>query len=515
MNTGKTPGHATGWAALGTPAGGIAVGVREFWKNWPKSLEAKPGELRIGLCPDFPSGRYDGRPLQEEVKHYYYLRDGVYTVKVGVAKTHRMWATFFTGEPAINKLNGFFSAAEQPLLAQCSPSYACHTGVLGGSRPADPKKFHGYDAWMDAMFKKHLEDQETGRENGLLNFGDWYDVKKFGGGWGNQEYDTSHCFFVQYLRSGDRRYFDRARQGAMHLMDVDVAHFVNRHLRNEDHAGIGQPGQIWTHSVGHTGGYYDHAPLKAPPHYQTGLLQNWGHVWVGGLCDQYLLTGDRRTLDVLKLAADRAASECPTRYSDHMREIGWPLNAVMSAYEATGDENYLRAADRQWQTLKSHLNPKRGWRVMLAYGHCAAKSRKDRCVGQNSYLLALTLSGLARYHQITKDPEVLQAVTVGLDQIIDECWSEKHKSFYPTSCTHYMNKPPAAYCPTTFLSSLAFAHEIAETGNKEHQRIFREAFKTAVTAGKRDLEAGLEQTQAGYASRAFHFTPYGLRALED
>ena len=512
----ESPGQAAGWAALATPAGGLAVGVREFWQNWPKGIEAKPGELRVGLCPEFPTGRYDGLPLAEEVKHYYYLRDGDYTLKVGMARTHQMWATFFAGDPAIDQLSEFFTAAEQPLLAQCSPKYVCATGVLGDAPPADPSKYHGYDAWMDEMFAKHLQDRDALRENGMLNFGDWYDVKKFGGGWGNLEYDTAHCFFAQYLRTGDRRYFDRARQGARHVMDVDVAHAVNRHLRNEDHQGAGQPGHIWTHSVGNTGGYYDHAPLEAPNHYQHGLLQNWGHVWIGGLCDYYLLTGDRRARDVLILVADRLASECPTRYSDHMREIGWPLNLVVTAYEATRDDVYLAAADRQWQKLKEHLDPKRGWRVMLAYGHCAAKSRRERCVGQNSYLLALTLSALARYHQITGDPEVLEALSAGLDQMIRECWSEEHKSFYATSCTHYMkNRPPSAYSPTTLLSSLAFAHEIASTGNEEHRRIFREAFATSIEAGKRDLRAGDPQTQAGYSSRAFHFTPYGLRALED
>jgi len=513
VNGQETRGHAPGWAAVAAPTGGFAVGVREFWQNWPKSIETKTGELRIGLCPDFPDGRYDGRPLAEEVKHYYYLRDGVYTVKVGVARTHDMWATFFADDPAVDELSDFFAAAERTLLAQCDPDYTCATGVLGGCPPADPNKYYGYDAWMDAMFDKHLEDQEDGRENGMLNFGDWYDVKKFGGGWGNLEYDTAHCFFVQYLRSGDRRYFDRARQGAQHTMDVDVAHAVNRHLRNVDHAGIGQPGHIWTHSVGHTGGYYEHAPLEAPTHYQTGMLQNWGHVWIGGLCDHYLLTGDRRTRDVLVRVADRVASECPTRFSDHMREIGWPLNLVLTAYETTSDDKYLAAADRQWERLKSHLDPDRGWVVMLAYGHCSAKDSKLRCRGQNSYLLALTLSGLARYHQLTGDPEVLEAVSAGLDQMIRECWSEEHKSFYATSCKHVMDRPPGAYCPTTLLASLAFAHEIASTGNAEHRRIFNEAFKTTIEAGRRELEAGHEQFQAGYGSRAFHFTPFGLRAL--
>lgn len=506
--------RAPGWAAVGSSIGGLAVGVRDFWQNWPKSLQVAPGQLRVGLCPDFEPGLYDGRPLIEEAKHTYYLRDGVYTLRVGVARTHQMWARFFTGDPQINELNGFFRAIEQPLLAQCSPAYVSLTGVLGRCPPADPNKYHGYDAWLDAMFRQHLDDQEKIRENGMLNFGDWWHLEKFGGGWGNQEYDTSHNFMQQYLRSGDRRYFDRARQGAMHLMDVDVLHAANRFVRKTDMADDAQPGQFWLHQLGHTGGYYDGtAPLKIRKDLQLGHLQDTGHVWIGGLCDTYLLTGDRRMLDVAKLAADRVASECPTPYTNHIRGIGWPLNLMITAYETTGEERYLAAAHRQWETLKANLDPQEGWMIMLAYGHCTAKSTSDRCHGQVSYLLALTMSALARYHQITGDPEVLEALTIGLDQIIRTCWSEGHKTFYSTPCMHQRHQTPPAYCPTTFLSSLAFAHEIAHTGNKEHRRIYRAALKTALMEGaEQHAQSG---GQAGYASRAFHFTPHGLRLLED
>lgn len=513
VNGMKAGRRAPGWAAIGTSTGGLAVGVREFWQNWPKSLQVAPGELTVGLCPDFKPGFYDGRSLLEETKHTYYLRDGVYTLKIGVARTHQMWATFFAGNPPIDELTNFFRATEKPLLARCSPNYIVETGVLGQCPPADPKKYYRYDAWLDSMFQQHLIDQETVRENGMLNFGDWWHLEKFGGGWGNQEYDTSHNFMQQYLRSGDRRYFDRARQGAMHLMDVDICHATNRHLHKIDESARAQPGQIWTHSVGHTGGYYDGAPLEIRDGLQRGHLQDTGHVWVGGLCDTYLLTGNRRMLDVAKLAADRVASECPTRYSDHIRGIAWPLNLLITAYETTGEERYLAAAHRQWDTLRANLDQKQGWVIMLAYGHCTAKSTGQRCRGQNSYMLALMLSTLARYHQITGDPEVLEGLTIGLDQMIRESWDEQHKTFYPTSCVHQRDKPPAAYCPTAFLSSLAFAHEIARTGNKEHLRIYRLALKTALTEGAdQQTQSG---GQAGYASRAFHFTPHGLRLLED
>ena len=507
--------RGAGWAAVGSPSGGMAVGVRQFWQNWPKSLEVKPGELRIGLCPDFDAGRYDDRPFEEDSKHTYYLRDGVYTLKVGVAKTHELWANFFAGEPPVVGLSEFYQAVEKPLLAQCSPEYVCGTGVLEGAPPADPKKYHGYDAWLAEMFQKHLEDQLNVRENGMLNFGDWWHFNKFRGGWGNQEYDTSHIFFTQYLRTGDRRYFDRATQGACHLMDVDTMHVANGHVRKQELQWRSQPGRIWTHSLGHTGGYFEDASLDAALWTQVGMIHDFGHVWLGGLADCYCLTGNRRTLEVARLISDRVAGDCPTPYGNHIRDVGWPLNLMITAYELTGDDRYLAAAERQWQILKKNLDTERGWVVMLAYGHCTHEGTAGRCRGQNSYLLAVTLSALARYHQITGDPEVLQGITAGLDQMIRECWNEEHKSFYPTSCIHQRDQPPPAYSPTNLLCSLAFAHEIGLTGNREHKRIFRAGFKTAIDEGRKMFAEGTRQFQAGYTSRAFHFTPYGLRALED
>jgi len=175
---------------------------------------------------------------------------------------------------------------------------------------------------------------------------------------------------------------------------VDVLHAVNPHIRGLDHHGQPQPGHIWTHSVGHTGGYYEGAALEAPIWFQRGMLHDSGHVWIGGLCDHYLLTGNRRALDVARMVADRFASEHVDVYSNHIRDMGWPLNLLITAWETTGEDRYLAAARRQWQKHREHMDEERGWEVMLAYGHCGEKSTGGRCRGQVSYLLALTLSAL-------------------------------------------------------------------------------------------------------------------------
>ena len=518
---GKAAGkRAAGWAALGTPQGGMAVGVRDFWQNWPKSLQTAPGELRVGICPQFPKGLYDGRPVKEECKLYYYLRNGVYSFKMGAARTHELWTTFYGESADSEALGRFFRATQQPLLAQATPAHVSASLALGDFPPADERKYVRYDAWLNALFQQHLQDREQVREYGLLNYGDWYNVKW--DSWGNLEYDTAHCFFVQYLRTGDRRYFDRAAQAASHFMDVDVVHAVGEKLHAFPGSANMQPGHVWLHQVGHTGGYYGRyvdgkyqeiAPLIMTGPYQLGMY-NYGHQWIAGVFDHYFLTGDRRAWEVANLTSTTIAAACPTRYSDHIRDMGWPFNLVITAYEATGDKTYLAAADRQWARLKSHWDPQKGWPVMLAYGHCSAPGTANRCRGQNAYMLGLTLSGLARYHRVTQNPEVLKALSSGLEQLIRECWSEKHQTFYLTSCTHTRDNPPPALCSATALAAEAFAYESRLTGNREHRRIFTAAFQTMVEAGLQSVARGDQRGQTGYASMMFHFAPYGLRALE-
>ncbi|MEA1951419.1 MAG: hypothetical protein U9N87_08545, partial [Planctomycetota bacterium] len=57
---GKPAGRrALGWVASGGKRAGMALGLREFWQNWPKGLEVGPDQIKIGICPAFPKGLYD------------------------------------------------------------------------------------------------------------------------------------------------------------------------------------------------------------------------------------------------------------------------------------------------------------------------------------------------------------------------------------------------------------------------------------------------------------------------
>jgi hypothetical protein len=493
-------GRAPGWVALSGEKAGVAVGLHEFWQNWPKSIEVPDtGSITVGICPEIPKSAYAGRPTEEENKLSYYLRDGLYTFKVGAARTHEFWVNLFRGSANVQRLTSFFRAVEEPLLATCEPAYVSATKAAGEFPPADPQKFAGYDAWLSRALDAHLKRRDKEREYGMLNYGDWFGERKVN--WGNLEYDLQHGLFLQYLRTGDRRFFARAEQAARHHIDVDVVHATNPHLKNPWGAPP-EVGDIWLHCLNHTGGYYDEKTSGLPVDrtYHMGHSTNYGHVWISGDLDYYYLTGDRRAREVALQVADTMARHCPTQYSDHIRGLGWPIILVLAAYDATLDKKYLDAATKCWEVLKKNFDWQKGWVVRLAKGHCLHDDRS--CYGNVPFMTGLTLCGLARYHRATGDPEVLKAISVGIDQMIRECWIEEAKAFRYTPCP--LTKPT----PYTTLAAEAMAYEIALTGNKEHLRILREGLRAAIPKGS-------GQDHGKSLAQLIHFTPHALRALEE
>jgi len=493
--------RAPGWGAIGSDAGGLAVGLREFWQNWPKGIQHKDGQLHLALCPEFARKLYAGKPIEEENKLTYHLRDGLHTFKVGVAKTHELWATFYKGKPDVERLSAFFRAAEEPLLPTCEPAYVDATKVYGDLPPADPEKYAGYDAWLSRALDSHLKLRDKTREYGMLNYGDWYGERRVN--WGNLEYDLQHGLFLQYLRTGDRRFFLRAEQAARHHIDVDVVHATNPHLKNP-WAAAPQVGEIWLHALNHTGGYYDEKTSGLPVSrtYHLGHSTNFGHVWVTGDLDYYYLTGDRRARDVALQIADAMLRHIPNRYGTHIRTLGWPTIICLAAYDLTRDKKYLDGARKNWEVLKKNIDWEKGWVIRLAKGHCLHPDR--RCHGNVPFMEGMVLCALARYHRVTKDPEVLRAITVGIDQMIRECWQEDVKTFRYTACPLSSKAP---YC-LFVLSAEAMAYEIAHTGNVEHLRILREGLRAAIPKGD-----GYHHGKS--LGQMIFFTPHALRLLED
>ena len=72
-----------------------------------------------------------------------------------------------------------------------------------------------------------------------------------------------------------------------------------------------------------------------------------------------------------------------------------------------------------------------GWSRMMVPGHCTCEPRHR---GNAGFMVAVLLSGLKYYHDVTGDPRVKQCIIDGAHYLVDECYSHQTHGFRYTSC---------------------------------------------------------------------------------
>lgn len=380
-------GPLDGWTFLSGEGAGIGAAVRDFRHLCPKAIEVSPGHMRLALW----SGR------------------GGDVLNLGRtrAKTHHVLYEFTlpgAEDQALTRLQAF----REPLIATVPPEYFCSTGALGSLSPAGVPETADYDRTMWECFVPLRDARENGPiENGMLHYGDHYH-----GGYGNKatrgdlEYDTGHGCFMLYARTGERDYHDFAVACNQHFIDMDI---------NQE------TGEQRFH--GYTKNAETHEAVT------TGL--EWGHIFVDCAADAYYLTGDERSLEAIRMIADRVATiadgEGHGRIRDVFagaeRQLGWPLLALCRAYEVTGDEKYLSASTKIVDYLK-------------LYAGDPLEAYKDgkwwRCWMMDGCKLFMTgelHNGLSKYYEITGDPEMRDVIVTSLDWLIDHMWNPETNGF--------------------------------------------------------------------------------------
>jgi hypothetical protein len=208
----------------------------------------------------------------------------------------------------------------------------------------------------------------------------------------------------------------------------------------------------------HVGDYYD-KPVPGHLGYPRGGY-TVSHAWTEGHFDHYFLTGDRRSFQTGRAVADffvRRQLGRPYDFST-CRTPGWHLIMLSSAYAATNDPYYLNAANvvfqRVLQTqeiqprpLPAHQTAGRkpfqqgGWSRMMVPGHCRCEPRHR---GNAGFMVAVLLSGLKYYHDITGDPRAKQAIIEGAHFLLDETYSDEIQGFRYTSCPNTSYRPGAS-----------------------------------------------------------------------
>jgi len=470
---------ASGWMDVSDGSRGLAVCLRNFWQQFPKEWSLKDNSLRVYLhplraslpTPDLAYPRLAAARGYERPNTFYAPREGQ-------AKTYELLVSFHKGDRAAARpeaLNRAFQAAPLPTAPM---SWYASTGAFGRIIDAGPWSA-GHDDWvLRQIYEPSVQAfKDTG---GLAMMYGWRDFgDRMRGGWCevdpggfkipcfyNDTHMGAHVFFLQYLRTLDPRWRDYAWNATRFFMDLGVSHAPRRgYWRREYGPGEG-------HLIKH----------EIPDHSSRNL--HLGHAHLSGLADLYLLTGDRRALEVMREMADWWVSAVPDffpvpirwpHFAEAERDYGWPLFVLNEAYRGTGDPRYLRAGAQivkhlieWWQTPSDHLV---GGRVVgrndwtQGTGWWAMYPKCDNCPlgwnGTNPWMAGALLSSLIEFSEYNKEHRFADAALLEemmlqtMNYVVKNGWNRGKSCFvYAESQPDSCGSDTLVYFPLAYLYRL-------------------------------------------------------------
>ena len=444
--------RADGSASIEGAGAAVQLAMRDFWQNYPKGLGVDEDGFRMDVCPDLDKTAYPrGGELEDRL--FYYLLDGRYKLKRGVAKTHEFWVSY---APDAEPLHG----------VQNPPLYRIPLSVLNNSKasiplpPKDPSPYPPYEVWVEGARKAYAADRISSQAYGMLNFGDWFGERKYN--WGNMEYDTPWCFLQEFLRGGEADFFRWADEAARHLVDVDTNHASE---------GATPIDSQYIHSVGHVGGYY-------PDGYrESAMFTGWttvSHTWVEGLFLHALLTGDSRSHDSAVQVSQNLAGEILNDYDfTNCRDSGWHLIHLFAAYRATSRRVFLNAAHIIVDRVLERQRDSGGWDRLMVPGHCHCDP--PRHTGNAGFMVGILMVGLKRFYDATGDEKVADSITRAAAYCIDRMWVPERATFRYTCC-------PKSALPTgidvPILKGVGAAYQF--TGEERFKEVLEAGIQTAI-----------------------------------
>ena len=330
----------------------IAAAIEKFWQNFPKALEVDRHQLTVRLFP----------------KQY----NDVYELQGGEQKTHTIYLQFSGPETSCGNLRW----AHDPLIPKTTPEWYASSGAFPYLTPRSQERHPEALSLIETAIEgpqSFLARREIVDEYGWRHFGDLYADHEAVGHTGdtprishyNNQYDALYGAIIQYVRSGDRRWFDLMHDLAKHVIDIDIYH------TQEDRPAY-NGGLFW-----HTDHYVDAATGTHRTYSKANLgartSQSYGggpsneHNYTTGLLHYYFLTGDIMAHEATQGLADwvinldsrlrtflgrfdkRPAGLCSSTasrdYHGPGRGSGNSINALLDAYLLLREERYLSKAE--------------------------------------------------------------------------------------------------------------------------------------------------------------------------
>jgi hypothetical protein len=266
----RTGYRATPIVVVHTAEHRIGVTMPNFWQNFPRAISVRDNRIEIGFFPT-----RDGEPHE---------------LQGGEQKSHVAVVAFGADQVSEPPL----AWVHDPVLIYPQPGWCCETGVIPFLVPAESDPDPVYRELVASSLDTQagfLRKRELADEYGWRNFGDlpadhesaFLTPGELLVSHYNNQYDAVACFAIQFLRSGDRRWWQLMNDLACHVRDIDIYH------TDQDKAAY-NGGLFW-----HTWHYFD-AGTSTHRSYPRESPMSGGpsaeHNYNVGLMLHYFMTGE-------------------------------------------------------------------------------------------------------------------------------------------------------------------------------------------------------------------------------
>lgn len=366
--------RASGALTVTTPRGKVQLATRRFWQTYPKELEVTPNSVALHTWPAHgrevftdeeiahPLGvaqalfAHHGKQLNLRVPDACYetmgnaysqhLLDRGYDKTVGPPiagfQFKYAWDAWhanaqgmaFTTEFAIRLYDAdsevdrdFPRILDADAHAIADPKWTHATGVFGELWPQDTQRFGAAERWIAQRHNEMMVDTtERLGDYGMINWPDIHTYPhsfftgRFDAGWFHRTWTGTHyqegrTFYLMYLRSGEHRYWQYARDSARLKMDVNTVNYSSLPRVDKNQTPFGSY---------HVYGMYGWAGMQGIScHYQNHDYKTW----------ESFITGDPRgAAQAMGWAREMARSTWAT---ESTRDAAVTLSEALEVYRNT------------------------------------------------------------------------------------------------------------------------------------------------------------------------------------
>jgi hypothetical protein len=376
---------AKGWIDLSDESKGIAIGIKNFYQEYPKALEIDPKTKTLNsyIWPAAVD------PMSFERKNT--KKDGgmLGNFAQGIAKTTE-FIYYFHEKTTGGDIDNVMDYSLKPAVAHASSEWYTASKVYGNMAPYS-LEYPEYENALQYKYDWWIYNQNWDVWYGMFNHGDGKSYYNKGEWqmWNNNEPTIDFMLWTNFMRTGEADYYYAAQNMSKHTMDVDNIHWPKKRKFVGD---INDAIDWWNFKEERASTPYLGIGRRHGDEHWSALLS--AHVWIQGWIASYYITGDTRALEVAKMTGDTYINKIWGDHGLRGRRLYLSILNLVELYDATKLEKYKIELDERVELLLS-LQTEQGGNLIL-----------DRFGYSQNYVA----QGLYKYWQLSGDDKIKKAL---------------------------------------------------------------------------------------------------------